>query len=95
MGRIADRVAQDVLNGAAQQLRILNAVPGSSTLKGRVRRGGTGSTGRTSLPLLLGANHVHLALKSFEIGSISRAPVSQSLTGHPTPGHSKRHKHSG
>jgi hypothetical protein len=69
-------------DGTAQQLRILGAVPGRTTLQGHVRRTGPNATGKTSLPVLLGVRGVKVHLKSFTIGSVSTAPTGKSVTKH-------------
>ena len=48
--------------GSVQQLGLIGAVPGRSTLTGSVRRG-RGGTGRTTLPPISGAEGVHIKLK--------------------------------
>jgi hypothetical protein len=78
-------------NGDAQQLRILNGVPGGTTLKGQVRRGGKGSDGRTSLPLILGAAGVKVQLKSFAVGSIVKVPSAQGQP--PKKSHHRHRRH--
>src|SRR5262249_24820893 len=50
-------------SGVVQQLGLIGAVPGRSTLTGSVRRG-RGGTGRTILPPITGAAGVRITLKS-------------------------------
>src|SRR6185312_4265469 len=49
-------------SGAVQQVGLIGAVPGRSTLSGSVKRG-PGGTGRTSLPPITGAGGVRIQLK--------------------------------
>jgi hypothetical protein len=80
-------------DGAPQQLRLVGAVRGRSTLKGQVRRIGPDASGRESLPIVLGANGVKLQLKGIHIGSLSSTPVGRGQPGHK-PGHVfLRHRH--
>ena len=48
--------------GSVQQLGVIGAVPGRTTLTGSVKRG-RGGTGRTALPPISGAAGVHVKLK--------------------------------
>ena len=75
----------------AQQLRLLGAVPGSSILTGQVRRVARGASGRTPLPVILGASGVKLRLKSFEIGVIATTPVSQKVPAKASVLHKIKH----
>jgi hypothetical protein len=50
-------------SGAVQQVGLIGAVPGRSTLSGSVKRG-RGGTGRTSLPPITGAGGVRIQLKA-------------------------------
>jgi hypothetical protein len=78
-------------NGQAQQLRILGAVPGKSTLSGQVRRAARGATGHTTLPVLLGAAGVKVRLKSFTVEVVSRTPAGQTPPPKPALGHRIKH----
>jgi hypothetical protein len=90
--RDGDRVALQLLrggtlelrrafNGEAEQLRILNPVPGRSELAGHLRIPRTGSDGRTTLPVILGARGVRNRLRNppYVIGRISEAAVDALL----------------
>jgi hypothetical protein len=74
----------------AQQLRIVNAAR-RSILSGQVRPGAPGASGRTPLPLVLGAAGVKIRLKGVAIGSISLTPVSQNVPIKTPPARQIRH----
>jgi len=63
-------------NSDAQQLRIIGAHPGRSTLTGTVRRAAPGASGRTPLTVLLGTSGVKVHLKNFLIGATATTPVT-------------------
>ena len=66
-------------NSEAQDLRILNAARGRSTLTGTVRPVAVGATGQTLLGVLLGTSGVKVHLKNFRIGATSATPLSQPV----------------
>jgi hypothetical protein len=78
-------------DGNAQQLRIVGAVPGKTALKGQVRHASRGGTGRTPLAVLLGSAGVKVNLKSFAVGAVSTAPVSQTQPPKPSLVHRIKH----
>ncbi len=65
------------LDGEAQQLRIVGAAPGATTLTGQVRRPRRGAGGVTGIPSIAGASGVAVKLRppAFRIGGISAAAV--------------------
>jgi hypothetical protein len=78
-------------DGSAEQLRIVGAARGRSTLKGQVRRVAPGATGRTPLPLLLGSAGVKVQLKGFNVQAVSPTPSGPTLPSKVTLGHRIRH----
>jgi hypothetical protein len=63
-------------NSDAQQLRIVGARLGRSTLTGTVRRAAPTATGRTPLAVLLGSSGVKVHLKNFVVGARATAAVT-------------------
>jgi hypothetical protein len=78
-------------DGDAQQLRILGAVPGKSSLQGQVRRAARGATGHTPLPVLIGSAGVKVHLKSFTLQTVATAPATPTVPRKPTLVHRIRH----
>ena len=59
-----------------QQLRIIGARPGRSTLTGQVHPVAPGASGRTLLASIIGASGVKIHLNKFVIGPVSRDVIS-------------------
>jgi hypothetical protein len=78
-------------NGEAEQLRIVGAVRGRSTLTGQVRRASRGATGHTTLPVLLSSPGVKVHLKSFTVETAATAPAGPAPAPKPTLGHKIKH----
>jgi hypothetical protein len=90
--RDGDRIALQLLrggtlelrrafNGEADQLRILGAVTGRSELTGHLKVPRTGSDGRTTIPVILGARGVRNRLRTppFILGRISETAIDALL----------------